>query len=119
MQAQVIINLALEENGSCVIMGKAANYILSCLKNVVKVNIQAPMEKCAMNLNRRLGLNYEEAVAQIVKTDKYRSDYYKYYTGEDWINPKEYDLCINTGTIEENYAVQMIIDLLKQKGLLE
>lgn len=119
MQAQVLKNIVFDDKISCVIIGKAANYVLAGLKNVVKVNIQAPSTKCAKNLNRRLGIGYEEAVALITKTDKYRSDYYKYYTGGNWISPKEYDLCINTGAIGEEYATQMIIALLKQKGLLE
>ncbi len=119
MQAQVIKNIVFEDKISCVIIGKAANYVLSSLKNVVKINIQAPLDKCVKNLNRRLGIGYEEAVSLIAKTDKYRSDYYKYYTGENWISPKEYDLCINTGVIGEKYATQIIIDLLKQKGLID
>lgn len=118
MQAQVIKNIVFENKMSCVIVGKAANYILRGLKNVVKVNIQAPSEKCIKNLNRRLGIGYDEAKMMIEKTDKYRKDYYKYYTGGSWISPKEYDLSINTGSISEEYATKMIIDLVKSKGLI-
>ncbi|MCR5209937.1 MAG: cytidylate kinase-like family protein [Lachnospiraceae bacterium] len=118
IQAQVLKNLVFDNKQSCVVIGKAANYVLRGLKNVVKINIQAPQDKCVKNLTRRLGLGTNEAIALIEKTDKYRSDYYKYYTGGSWISPKEYDLCINTGSINEAYATKMIIDLLRQRELI-
>lgn len=117
-EAEVMKNMAIEGKDSCIIIGKAANYILRGLKNVVKINIQAPEDKCVYNLVKRECINAAEAKKKIAKTDKYRADYYKYYTGENWISPKEYDLCINTGSVSEEYAAKMIIDLLKQRELI-
>ena len=104
--------------GRCIIIGKAANYILRSLVNVIKINIQAPEEKCIKNVMQRLQFNYEEARKTIQQTDKYRADYYKYYTGKEWLDPKEYHLSINTGTVTEEYAAQLIIKLLKDKKLI-
>lgn len=118
IQAQILKNIVFEDAYSCVIIGKAANYVLRSLKNVVKINIQASEDKCVRNLRKRLGIEEVEAVNLIAKTDKYRSDYYKYYTGGNWISPKEYDLSINTDAVDEDYAVDMIIDLLKKRGLI-
>ncbi len=118
IQAQVIKNLAFDKNVSCIIIGKAANYILRSLVNVIKINIQAPEEKCIKNVMQRLQFNYEEARKTIQQTDKYRADYYKYYTGKEWLDPKEYNLSINTGTVTEEYAAQLIIKLLKDKKLI-
>lgn len=118
-EATVMKNIAIEDKVSCVIIGKAANYVLRGLKNVVKVNIQAPIDRCVNNLTKRDSLTVEQAVEKINKTDKYRSDYYKYYTGGSWISPKEYDLTINTASVGEDYAVEMIIDFLKKRGLIE
>ncbi len=50
------------------------------------------------------------------KTDKYRAEYYKYYTGGDyWTNPTSYDLTINTGRVGRERAVDLIIDYLKMR----
>lgn len=118
-QAQVIKNLALDGKESCIIIGKAANYILRSLKNVVKINIQAPMEFCARNIMERMEKGQKEAEELIEKTNKYRTNYYKYYTGQNWLNPTEYDLSINTAVLGEAYAAKLIIQLVKDKGLLE
>lgn len=118
-QALVIRNLALEGKVSCIIVGKAANYILRSLINVVKINIQAPEDYCKTNIMRRLLLNENEAVAMIRKTDRYRANYYKYYTGRGWNDPKEYDMTLNTGVLGEKYAADIIMKLLEDKGFVK
>ncbi|MBQ0042601.1 MAG: cytidylate kinase-like family protein [Lachnospiraceae bacterium] len=119
IQAQVMKNLAIEGKVSCIIIGKAANYVLRGLINVVKINIQAPEDKCIKNIMRRHQMSGIEAKVMIEKTDKYRSDYYKYYTGGMWLDPKGYHLSINTGLVSEEYAVSQIISLLKEKNLID
>lgn len=118
-QAKVIKNLALDGKHSCIIVGKAANYILRSLINVVKVNIQAPEGYCIANISKRLDLNEKEAYELIQKTDKYRTDYYKYYTGRVWTDPREYDLSINTAAFGVKGAADLIIKVLEDKGLVK
>lgn len=111
-QAKIILGMALEGNESCIIIGKAANYILRTFPNVLRVNIQAPEEKCVCNIMDRLQVERKVALKNIEKTDKYRINYYKYYTGEDWLDPCQYDLSINTGMIAEEEAAHIIIQSL-------
>ncbi len=117
-QAKVIKDIALSGKESCVIVGKAANYIIGSLNNVLTVNIQAPLQYCIGNITERLLVNKNEAKELIQTTDSYRRDYYKYYTGGIWDDPKEYDLSINTASCGEDYAVKIITDYLKQKGMI-
>lgn len=119
IQAEVIKNIAFDNKTSCIIVGKAANYILRSLINVYRVNIQAPEEKCVKNIMRRLQIGYEDARNEIKKTDKYRADYYKYYTGREWLDPKEYNISLNTGTMTEEYAGNLIIKLLRDRALIK
>ena len=44
----------------------------------------------------------------ILKTDKYRSDYYKHYTGNDWNDARNYDLCLNTNEISFEKSVEIV-----------
>lgn len=117
-QAEVIKDIAITGNQSCIIIGKAANKIIGSLKNVVTVNVQADLDRCVRNTARRLQINENEAKKKVVQTNKYRSDYYKYYTGGEWSNPTEYDLTINTGAVSEEYAVKMVMDLLRYRGII-
>lgn len=52
----------------------------------------------------------------IVKTDRYRAEYYKYYThGGDWTNPMNYDLTLNSYRIGRDRCVDVMKDYIDLK----
>lgn len=114
-QAKVMLHLASAGSPSCIIIGKAANYVLRTFPNVLKLNIQASMDKCVRNIEDRLVVDEKQAKKNIEKINQYRTNYYKYYTGNDWNDPKEYDLSINTSLISEVDATELIKYTLKEK----
>lgn len=89
LQAQIIRSLALSE--SCIIVGKCADHILDYFDNVFRIYIDAPRDACVKSIVSKMGVTEAEANRLIKKTDKYRADYYRYYTGKDWTNPTNYD----------------------------
>ena len=63
-------------------------------------------------------MQVNEAVAEknIVTTDQYRANYYKYYTkGNYWTNPINYDLTLNSEKVGIEQCVQLIEDYVKIK----
>lgn len=114
-QAKVMLNLAASGSQSCIIIGKAANFVLRTFPNVLRLNIQAPIEKCVCNIMDRLVVDEKEARKAIEVTDQYRKNYYKFYTGREWLDPVAYDLSINTGTVSENDAARLIEMIVKEK----
>ena len=59
-------------------------------------------------------MDEEEAAKLIEKTDKYRADYYKYYTkGNYWTNPVNYDMTFNMDRVGEDRCVAIIKEYLK------
>ena len=111
IQAQIIEELARTE--SCIIIGKCADYILGNKKNVIKIYIEAPRSACINSIMNKLHINQEEAEKLIIKTDKYRGDYYKYYTGgRQWTNPVNYDMVLNSERIGRDKCVKLIKDYI-------
>lgn len=50
------------------------------------------------------------------RTDKYRTAYYKYYTrGENWKDPLNYDMFLNTSRVSTKACAEIIADAVKQK----
>ena len=96
-QAKIIRELA--ESRSCVIVGRCADYVLRDFENLVDVLVWAPPETCVQNIVEIEGLSEKDAERKIKKIDKHRSDYYRYYTGHDWNDVRNYSLCINSGRI--------------------
>ena len=105
---QVKILRMLAQTESFVVMGKAANFVLRDLPNVVSVSIHAPFKDCVQSIMGRTGMPEEDAGKMIRRTDKYRGDYHKYYTGEDWLNPIHFDLCLNSARVGRDHCADII-----------
>ena len=111
IQAEIIRNLAKTE--SCIIVGKCANDILRKRDNVISVYVEAPRDYCVQSITKRLGVEEDEAHRMIYHTDRYRAEYYKYYSGgKDWTNPTEYDIVLNTGRLGRQNCVDIIKNLV-------
>lgn len=114
IQAKIIRELG--KNQSCIIIGKCANHLLRDYDNVVSVYIEAPRAACVRSIRERLGVDEDEANKMIYQTDRYRADYYKYYTGgEVWTNPVLYDMTLNSDRIGRDKCVELVIEYLKIK----
>ena len=96
-QAKIIKKLA--ETESCVIVGRCADYILRNYPNVMSVFVHAPHEFCLRQAMMRNSMTEREMEKFIAKTDKYRGEYYRYYTGWEWTDARHYDLCLNSSKL--------------------
>ena len=113
-QKKIIEGLA--DTTPCVIVGKCADDILKDRKNVVSVYIEAPRAYCLQRVMQRMQIGEDEANQLITKTDRYRADYYKFYThGNYWTNPVNYDITLNSARISEEGCVQLTLHCLKLK----
>ena len=63
-----------------------------------------------------MGVTEAEANRLIEKTDKYRADYYKYYThGNYWTNPVNYDMTLNSARVGRDRCVDVMENYVKVK----
>ncbi len=92
--SDTIKNIA--KNGSCVLVGRCADEILSDDPDVFKVFI-------FNDLNNRIGriasiqnISRSEAESLIKKTDKSRANYHNFYSDKKWGEAINYDICINS-----------------------
>ena len=94
--AQEKIIRKIAENGSCVIIGRAADYVLQDNENVVNVFIHAPKDFRAKRIMEVYGDGEEDAFAFIKRSDAARSAYYRTISSQNWGDPHNYDLCIDS-----------------------
>ncbi|MCR5108383.1 MAG: cytidylate kinase-like family protein [Lachnospiraceae bacterium] len=114
IQAEIIRTLAKTE--SCIIVGKCANMILKDYDNVLSVYIEAPRAACVQSVMNKMGVTEKEAHRLISRTDKYRADYYKFYTGGHyWTDPVAYDVTLNSDRMGRDKCVDVICDLIDIK----
>lgn len=86
----------IEEEGSCIIIGRAADYFLKHQENLIRVFIYAPMEFRIAEVSRRDGIPEDKARRRILQADKKRAAYYNFYTMKQWGDLQSYDICINS-----------------------
>ena len=110
-QAKVIKGLA--ETESCVIIGRCADYILKDFPNVVRVFIHASTDYCREQVIERGSQSPRDVDKFMQKTDKYRGDYYRYYTGHEWTDARNYDLCLNSEKLGKEGCVEAIQDYIR------
>ena len=90
-QAEIIRRLA-EREESCIIVGRCAHYLLKDRKDVTRVFIHAELDHCIQRIMERYGLDDKEAERLILKTDKERAQYHKYFTDTEWNDARNYDI---------------------------
>ena len=110
----------LAEEESCVIIGRAADFVLKDYPNVVSVFIHADKEFCLARAMERNSMNERDMQKFIERTDKYRGDFYEHYTGNKWEDLRNYDLCLNSGKLGFEKTVEEIKAYLKVRfGTME
>lgn len=113
--AQENIIKKIADNGSCVIVGRASDYVLKDYDNVVRIFIYAPKEYRINNLMKVYGDNKEDATYQIKRSDEARASYYYSISSQKWGNPHNYDLSIDA-SIGTNKCVELIEYYLKNNN---
>lgn len=110
-QAKIIRGLA--EEHSCVIIGRCADFVLQEYDNVLSVFIHAPKDFCMEQAAKKHSMSQKELEKLIVKTDKNRADYYKYHTGREWTDARNYDLCLDSSKLGFERCVDEITAYIK------
>jgi len=113
-QAKIIRSLAEKQN--CIIIGRCSDYILRDNPKALRLFIYADRKTCIKNVTDLYGVLPKEANERIVSLDRARAAYYKYYTGKDWDDVNNYDLCINTSRVSFEQAVDAILAHMRALG---
>lgn len=105
----------LSRNGSCIIVGRLANYVLRDLPTAYHIFISADAASEATRVCARDHISPEAAAAKVKKVNHERAVHCKHFTKTDWGNVKNYDLCIKSDDFGVNETAQIIADLFKKK----
>ena len=105
-QSQTIKDMAAK--GSCVIIGRCADYILRGEPKRISVFVHAPMELRMQRIARLHNIDEDAARALIKKTDKSRANFYDYYADSDWGAADTYDVSLNSGKLGVEQCIALL-----------
>lgn len=103
----------IADAGACVIIGRAADYVLRDRENVVKVYIHAPKDYRVKKVMEMYGDTEEEGRQSIERSDTARAAYYKNISGFKWGDVHQYDLCIDSSIGTEESA-ELICEYIRK-----
>lgn len=109
-QEQIIRKIA--DGGACVIVGRAADYVLRDFDNVVRVFIHAPRDYRVGNIMEMYGDSREDALRNVKHSDMARSAYYRNISGQTWGDAHNYTLCVDASMGKEK-CVDAICSLIQ------
>ena len=92
-QDNVIKQIA--DEGSCVIVGRAADHTLRDYNNVINIFIYAPEEYRINRIMEVYGDDYETAKKNVRHSDEARDSYYKNISGKSWGDRHNYHIMID------------------------
>ena len=107
LQKDIILDLAAE--GSCVIIGRLADYILKDNPDCLKVFIYAPFDMRVEIIKDKHRISDAAAKKLVRKMDAARKNYYTYYSDSKWARKEGKDLLLNRG----KFSIKACVDILE------
>ena len=112
-QSEAIRKAAKE--GSCVFVGRCADYVLRDFPNTVNVFITASMEYRVEQIMNKQQLDADAARRFIEQRESARATYYNYYTGKKWGSAESYDLCIDSSVLGLMESEKIIAQFIRKR----
>lgn len=103
------------QQGSCVFVGRCADYVLRDFDNVVNVFISASMWYRVEQILNKQKVTPQEAKRIIMQAEGKRASYYNYYTGKKWGHAESYDLCVDASVLGMMETEKLIADFVRKK----
>ena len=107
---------AIEEaakRGSCIFVGRCADYILNSRPDVLRVFIYADRDIRKRRAIEEYG-EIEEYIDEFMyQTDKRRRIHYENYTNQKWGSRENYDLMLNSGDLGLDKCVELLCEAVK------
>lgn len=111
--AQFDVIRQVAEEGSCVIVGRCADYVLQGQENCRHFFLHAPLEDRMNRAIKEYGDDPANIKSVVLKHDKARANYYYHYTNQKWGDAKLYDMTLNTSPTGPEGAVKMLLHYLE------
>ena len=112
IQCSVILQIA--DEGPCVIVGRNADYILKDREDVLHVFIHADDEFRKDRIVKLYGQSEKSPSARIAEKDKRRRVNYQHYTGRNWGDAQNFDLCLDSSKLGVETCADIIVDIVKR-----
>lgn len=113
VQSAIIKKLA--QKGSCVIVGRCADYVLKDYPGCINVFICASKEDRKNRVMDKYHLSERKAAGKVKKIDRERKYYYETYSGKEWGSIQSHQILMNSSLLGKEKIVEYLVALYKEQ----
>lgn len=113
VQSAIIKKLA--QKGSCVIVGRCADYVLKDYPGCINVFICASKEDRKNRVMDKYHLSERKAAEKMKKIDRDRKYYYETYSGKEWGSIQSHQILMNSSLLGKEKIVEYLAALYKEQ----
>ncbi len=106
---------SVAEEGSCIIVGRCADYILKDMSGLFTVFLHADDEFRRNRVVQVYGVSEKDAGREIRITDKKRARFHNFYCDDKWGDVGSYDLAIDVSSLGIDGTVDLIASYVNIK----
>ena len=103
----------LTKGKSAVIIGRCSGAVYEKDPEATTIFLHADRDCRIERIMKRDNISKKEATHTVKEVDEKRAEFQEQYTSKKWGDGKEYDLCIDTGKIGIDHAVEMILQYIR------
>jgi len=101
------------QKGNTVFFGRGSQLMLSSFGCALNVLVTGSLEKRIQRVMEVHGVERDVAKKMITKSDHDRGGFVRFAFDQDWLNPKLYDLVLNTDKLSLQSAVDLVVSSAK------
>ena len=113
VQSAILKKLA--QKGSCVIVGRCADYVLKDYPGCINVFICASKEDRKNRVMDKYHLSERKAAEKMKKIDRERKYYYETYSGKEWGSIQSHQILMNSSLLGKEKIVEYLAALYKEQ----
>lgn len=113
VQSAIIKKLA--QKGSCVIVGRCADYVLKDYPGCINVFICASKEDRKNRVMDKYHLSERKAAEKVKKIDRERKYYYETYSGKEWGSIQSHQILMNSSLLGKEKIVEYLAALYNEQ----
>jgi cytidylate kinase len=95
-------------DGNCIVVGRGGSLIFRGLPSLISIKLSAPVSVRVQRVMKQYGCDERHALQIVEQSDHDRSGFHKYFFGQDWADPREYDLTICTARMTPRAVAEQI-----------
>lgn len=107
--------LSVADKGSCIIVGRCADYVLRERTDLLRLFIMDDMDQRIRHVSQRDQISPAQAEQKIRKMEKMRAAYYNSHSDKKWGAAESYDLCLNLSHVGKEWALAIILDQIRDQ----